>query len=126
MNHCFPKQERLCGKKETSSLMKSGKRILSGELVLIYTTPAPKKIQGIRVLVIAPKKNFPKAHQRNRIKRLMREVWRTSKNLFMDENTHPEFSMNLCFLARHKTIPDFETIQKEMHQGISLLKQKSR
>ena len=124
MNSRFPKQERLCGKKDIASLLKGGKRVYSGDLVLLIQSPVSQRTPGIRILIITPKKIFPRAHQRNRIKRLMREVWRTSKSLLVGDMVPHDFTMHLGFLAKYKTMPDMETIRKEVLQGFVLLKQK--
>lgn len=44
----------------------------------------PNERAPARVLLSVSKKKFKRAHQRNRIKRLMREAWRHHKHLFYE------------------------------------------
>ena len=60
-----------------------------------------------------PKRRFAKAHERNRIKRLMREAYRTSKHPLYRHLQQKETQMALMLLYTGKKLPDFELIQAE-------------
>jgi len=68
--------ERLRGRKEFDELFQKGKR-LTGKFVVIYYLPNNKRKVGFTV-----SKHYRRAVDRNRIKRLLREVYRQNKTLF--------------------------------------------
>lgn len=73
----FSKQERLCGSKRIDRLFSEGNRQISVfpvRLVWLLTDD----IEGVQILISAPKRNFHHAVDRNRIKRQIREFYRTS------------------------------------------------
>lgn len=73
----FSKQERLCGNKQVDRLFAQGNRQIAAfpvRLVWLEVDDA----RGIRLLISAPKRNFHHAVDRNRIKRQIREFYRTS------------------------------------------------
>ncbi len=79
----FKKQERLCSKKSIEKLYKEGKTILLYPLKITYLITNEQDFSfPAKVLFVVPKKKFKKAVQRNRIKRLLRENYRLSKNVF--------------------------------------------
>ena len=83
----FPKAERLCGRKAAGSLFEKGRRISRPPLQLVYhfTEHAEPMLPEIRVLVTVSKRNFRLAHDRNRIKRQIREAWRLTRFLLMEK-----------------------------------------
>lgn len=75
--NAFSKQERLCGSKRIDRLFSEGNRQISVfpvRLVWLLTDD----IVGVQILISAPKRNFHHAVDRNRIKRQIRESYRTS------------------------------------------------
>ena len=85
----FPKAERLCGRKAAGILFEKGRRISRPPLQLVYyfTEHAEPMLPEIRVLVTVSKRNFRLAHDRNRIKRQIREAWRLSRFLLMEKKS---------------------------------------
>ncbi len=55
-------------------------------------------------------KNFKKAVERNRIKRLMREAYRLQKNALQTELSAHQKSIVLFFIYTNKTMPDYKII----------------
>ncbi|TRO67393.1 ribonuclease P protein component [Christiangramia sabulilitoris] len=81
MNQEFGKQERLKSKKLIDSLFIEGKSIKSFPLKLVYTSIEEVEGRVLKTGVSVPKKLIKTAVKRNRIKRLMREVFRKNKYL---------------------------------------------
>ena len=81
MNQSFGKEEKLKSKKLIDLLFAEGKSVKSFPLKLIYTSYDQTDEASLRTAVSVPKKLVKTAVQRNRIKRLMREVFRKNKYL---------------------------------------------
>ena len=66
-------------------------------------------------------KNFKKAVDRNRIKRLMREAWRLQKNGLHAQLEERQKSMSVFFLYVGKELPAYEIIFEKMGSAIKKL-----
>ncbi|RKX59713.1 MAG: ribonuclease P protein component [Thermodesulfobacteriota bacterium] len=75
----FSKKERLTKNKEFERVFKQGKKIWINSLLLIIYV---KNNLPFRRLGIVVSKKIKKATQRNRVKRLIRELFRRNKDLF--------------------------------------------
>lgn len=76
----FLKQERLCGDAQVDRLFSQGnRRIAVYPVRLVWLlSDEPEDPAVVRILVSAPKRRFHHAVDRNRIKRQIREFYRTS------------------------------------------------
>ena len=70
----------------------------------------------LKVGVSASKRNFKKAVDRIRVKRLLREGYRLNKNLLIDNN-NDHFTLMILYLS--KEMPDFEVINQKMKTLLS-------
>ncbi len=78
----FPKQERLKSTKAIDLLFSEGLSFASFPLRVVYNwDPNPENSFRIRFAATIPKKKFPKAVQRNRLRRQVKESFRLEKNL---------------------------------------------
>lgn len=81
MNNNFGKEYKLCHKKVIDKIFTEGKSVRSFPFNLKYTlTESNNNSAPFQVVVSVPKKIFKKAHQRNAIKRLVRESIRLNKH----------------------------------------------
>ena len=83
----FRKHERLTGPKVFAELMKTGKAVNNAPFRLIgrvmpLNTPAPAQIA-----FAVPKRHLPRAVDRNRVRRLMREAYRLDKPALFEQIT---------------------------------------
>jgi ribonuclease P protein component len=89
----YGKEERLKRKKLIDQLFVEGTSVSCFPLRFVYL---PKKHQGavpLMVGVSVPKKNMPKAVQRNRVKRVLREAYRHNKQGFLKSLDTPHIGM---------------------------------
>lgn len=93
----FSKAERLCSSTLIDRLFSEGNRQISVfpiRLVWLLTDD----VEGIQVLISAPKRNFHHAVDRNRIKRQIREFYRTSSAPLKEAVASKGRGMALAFL----------------------------
>lgn len=105
----YATHEKLKQKKEISFLFEKGKWRSCGRLRIIYVKD--DSILNQKVGVSVSKRNFKKAVDRNRIKRLLREAYRLNKNVFTDcFGTH---SLSMIFWASKDMPEHFNDVQKD-------------
>lgn len=66
-------------------------------------------------------RNFKRAVDRNRIKRLMREAYRLQKGTLYDTLAHANQSMSVFFLYLGKELPEYELLFSKMQSALSKL-----
>lgn len=114
MNQTYPSIEKLKSKKLLDELFSSGKKINAYPIKLVYKQLNFEDATLIKTGVSVPKRNFKKAVDRNRIKRLLREAYRLNKHIVHDNLDQKYVCM---FLYLGKEMPTFE----ELHSKIELL-----
>jgi len=107
MNQTFPKTEKLKSKKLLDELFTSGKKINEYPIKLVYKQLNFEDDVLIKAGVSVPKRNFKKAVDRNRIKRLLREAYRLNKHIIHSELKEKYVCM---FLYLGKEMPTFEML----------------
>lgn len=93
MRYTLGKEEKLKSKILIENLFAQGERVKSFPLQLIFLPINHHAAFPIKVGFSVPKKNVKLAVKRNRIKRLMREVYRTNKFLFSEKINQPYIFM---------------------------------
>ncbi len=122
--HNLPKTERLHSHNAISDLFAKGKSFYIHPFKVIVFERIPDSQQpAVRILTSVPKKKFKLAVDRNRVKRLIREAWRTHKLPVIQQlNLHgTHLDIALIFTGHH--LPDFFLIQKKINAVIKRLLQ---
>jgi len=117
-DHSLPRSKILRGRRNFERLFEKSTVYNSDSLQLrfrYYADPA----EGCFVGFIAPKKRIRKAVTRNKIKRLMREVYRTNQHFLGDFFSENTFGMHAVFIANKDSLTYWD-IYRDM---IFLLKQ---
>ncbi|MHA7056893.1 ribonuclease P protein component [Aquimarina sp. M1] len=115
MSATFGKEEKLKKKKEIELLFSEGKSIAKHPIRLIYRKSTLEKDGSIRVAVSVSKRNFKKAVDRNRIKRLLRECYRKNKYLVVNNTT---YHFDFMFLFTGKEMPDYKLSEAKIKEII--------
>lgn len=109
----FKKSERLCSKKAFDFLFEKGNSYFSYPLKAVYSFNEIAS-SDIQIAFTASKRNFKKAVSRNKIKRLLREVYRKNKHIL---NNRKNFNnLQIVIIYTSKEILPFAVLE------ISLLK----
>lgn len=118
MDERFGKEYKLCSKKIIERLFKDGKRLSSFPFGLTYGYEVlPNEEIPFQIVISVPKRNFKRAHDRNRIKRLMKECLRKNKHIledFLTRESNKNRQMALFLVYRFNEELDYETIMRKM------------
>lgn len=126
LKNTFNKQERLYGKKAIDLLFEKGSPLSRQPIKMIYKSSLPTQVFPGKVMFVVPKKKFKHAHDRNLLKRRMREAYRLSKNAFYEKLNAKGVKINCAFIYLSNKTEDFETIDKALQalliQSVNKLK----
>lgn len=99
MRFTLGKEERLKSKKLIEKLYEEGKTVKVFPLRMVYIQTEHTSKFPAQVGVSVPKRNFKKAVDRNRIKRLLRETYRKEKHTIYEAVDKPYVFM-ISYLAK--------------------------
>lgn len=134
-NNRYSKDEKLKSRKALEGLFAGGKSFSIFPIKVFYTlseiqnssvpTDSKERASGnVHVGVGVSSKIFKKAHDRNKVKRLLREVYRTQKQPLyaaMEQNTQ---TLDVFFLYIGKELPEFATLKETMEKVLEKLVRK--
>ncbi len=109
----LPKSEILSKRDEISALMKDGSSFAKRPVRVVYSHFSTSEPE-VKVFFSAPKRNFKKAIDRNRIKRLMREAYRLNKKVLLDTAHSSGKTFHIAFLFTGREVPNFEEVQDKI------------
>jgi len=108
----FHKKERLCSKKQIDSLFEKGTSITFFPLKVIFCETVVEFVNPCQVMFVVPKRLFKRAHDRNKIKRRLREAYRINKNNFYEVLKNNKKKVIFSFIYIGKKIASYEEIEK--------------
>ena len=123
MKLTFRKKERLTGEIRINKHFGEGDFFISYPFRVGFSI-VEKSETPVRVLIGVPKKRFKHAVDRNRIKRLFREVYRLNKESLLTLLENKNFSIYLSVNYISSEIFPYETMQQKWQETIEILKQK--
>jgi ribonuclease P protein component len=114
------KTERLKSRKQIDSLFAGGKGFSVFPIRVTYLF-AKEAESGVKMGVTVSKRNFKKATDRNRVKRLLREAYRLQKEELQTVVQAKEKSAAVFFIYTGKTIAPFQEIKVVMAKCLKKL-----
>jgi len=118
----FSKKEKLKSRKAIEQLFQARQSIHVFPLRLIWRKlDFPLSQSPAQFAVSVPKRAFAKAVHRNRIKRIIREVYRLNKADFYAALPSEEGQFGCMFLYSGKREPTFSEIEKALRKLIKIL-----
>ncbi|WP_300433693.1 ribonuclease P protein component [Christiangramia sp.] len=122
MKESFGKSQKLKSKKLIDQLFMEGKNIKSYPLKLVYIPIVHSENRELKTGVSVPKKLVKTAVKRNRIKRLMREVFRKNKYLVTKDLT-TSYAFMFIHISREEM--SYEKLEKSMIKILEIFREKN-
>lgn len=119
-NASYSKTEKLKSRKLIERLFAGGRSFSVFPLKVVFMN-VPDGLQPLQTGVGVSSRNFKKAVDRNRIKRLLREAYRLNKTDLLQAVTTQQKPMVLFFLFTGKELPEFELINEKMRKALKKL-----
>lgn len=95
----FPKSERICIQKDIDALWQAKAPLFSPPLRAQFRwEPIREGIPSQRVLIVVAKRFFKRAHDRNRLKRQLREIFRLSKHKYAEWLSSQELRVDILIM----------------------------
>src|SRR5687767_869736 len=119
----FGKKERLKSRKHIEALFKGGKSLMCFPLRISYqfSPLADGESSSLQIGVSASKRNFKKAVDRNRIKRLLREAYRLQKKEIITTLEVNNLKGDVFFIFVDKTLPTYPAVFESMTKCLKML-----
>lgn len=109
--YSFNKSEKLCHDVDIEALWKEGRRSTVYPFRIVCRER--EEGYGIKVLIIARKKQFRHAVDRNRWKRVVREAYRLQKHILDGQN------MDICFMVLGTDMPEWKKVYGKMNEALT-------
>lgn len=121
MPYTFGKEERLCSRSLIDRLYAEGHRLMAFPFSVQWmATDGPKPCQ---VMIVAPKRKFRHAVDRNRVRRLTRECWRLRKPELYTFLQERNLSIALSLVYIHNEIMSHGQLCHKVDKLVALLEQ---
>lgn len=120
--YTFKKEERLCGKRSIDDLFTNGSSFVLYPFRIVYHR-RPLAGISVQMLVSVPKRRFPRAVDRNLLKRRIRECYRLHKDDYLFSQT-PQAQEQLLLAIQYvgKEVLDYPAICNRLTQALAKLK----
>lgn len=114
----FTKSERLCSRKAIENLFSSGHNIYNYPLRMVWLASDGDEHFPARMAVSVPVRRIKRAVGRNRVKRLIRESYRTHKEELYRQLELRGIKVNLMLIYISGTIYDYDFINLKLTELI--------
>lgn len=116
------KNERLRSRKAIGELFTEGESFFIFPVKVVYREMPFDDGQPVKAAFSVSKRNFKRAVDRNRLKRLMRECYRLDKPGFYERLNHAGKQMAVMFIYAAKELKDYPTVEKGMLRALEKLR----
>jgi ribonuclease P protein component len=116
--HTLRKREKIKSRKLTEQLFKSASSFIYSPFKVIYSA---EKGSGIQAGFAVGTRHFKKATLRNRVKRLMRESFRTQKAPIVERSKQNQIRTAVFFVYIRSEIPQLNEMKDKMKGALEKL-----
>ena len=109
----FPKSERLNSKIKIDKLFGNENSFVLEDFK-VYFSVSEQKVPSVSILISAPKKLEPKAVERNKIKRLIREAYRLNKTILTTKLVDRKVEVNIAFILLKSDFADYKSVEQKI------------
>lgn len=120
-NERFGKAYKLCSKKAIDALFKKRKGVRQFPFVFTYDFMDLPTDKSFQVVLSVPKRIVRKAHDRNRIKRIIREVFRKNKVILESFLATSEQQLALFITITQVDQVSYAFLEQKMKAGLAKL-----
>ncbi|MCB0383412.1 MAG: ribonuclease P protein component [Psychroserpens sp.] len=121
MSFSYSKKDKLKSQKLIEQLFSEGKSVSAFPLRMVYLKTEFEDGVKFKTGVSASKRNFKKAVDRNRIKRLIREAYRLHKTSYFN-NISGSYALMILYISKDGT--DFDSVETKMKQLLDTFSKK--
>jgi len=114
--------ERLKSKKIIQQLFDEGKSVSQNGFALIYFPVALQTVFPAQAGFSVPKRNFKRAVDRNRIKRLIREAYRLNKTELYQKLSEATKQLAMMWVYKGQSMPDYPVVEQAVLGCLKKLK----
>jgi len=121
MSKRFGKQDKVKGKKAVSRIFENPKSSITLFPFKAFYSISKSNKSNVRFAVSVPKKKFKRAVDRNKIKRLVKEVLRLNKLILNKELDKRNVSVHVMILFNGKKIPSYNSVDVKIKEILKRL-----
>ncbi len=121
MDQKLGKSYKLCSHKRIQALFKVGKSVRCFPLVGVYSIYKRTDGEPFQLVISAPKRQFKKAHDRNRVKRLMKEAIRENKLTLSSYLLEQQLQIDLFISYTNPEIITVDRLSQKINQLFKLI-----
>jgi ribonuclease P protein component len=122
VRNTFGKSEKLCQKKAIEHLFNKGKSFGVPFFKVIVLINEVETVCPVKLLIAVPKKYMREANERNRMKRLIRESYRTQKHDLHTLLESEGKSIYLAFIFTGKELAEYAEVNDSIVKAINRIK----
>lgn len=113
----FTKKERVIGEKRIETLFAKGKSFISYPFRVVFHEMECDKKPSLSILISIPKRRLKTAVDRNRMKRLTREVYRLNKHQFINRELLENKHVDVAFIYVADKLCEYATVEKGIQKA---------
>ncbi len=117
----FTKKERINSLLRIELLFKLGTSFFVFPLRIVVNATPSTSGGGVSILISVSKRSQKKAVNRNRVKRLIREAYRTQKSSITQYAVQNSLDIDIALIFTQKSIPDYPTMAHKIGTALQLI-----
>ncbi|NQV02178.1 MAG: ribonuclease P protein component [Bacteroidia bacterium] len=114
MKETFSKEERLCRQKQIQQLFATGLSVSASQLKARWLFSSFPATFPVQIMIAVPKASFPKASDRNLIRRRIKEGYRKNKSLLYESLATTGRQMDIVITYTSRKILPYSGIEEKI------------